>query len=280
MICFICAGEVEDDAEFHLRCCSCDKVLHYRCGMGYDDPVKAFKVSLGKQQYKCPICIVGSTYDAIHLALKALEKLAKPAAPAEGGEVQFDGDAPANVEVQDGDAPANVEVQDVSGGNVSVESHATSISISLMSLLSLMSLQSLLTGQRFSQRSLRPDNSDTNIPASQPRPRTSTVGSGYSFRNIVSPSELRRIKRCKGMLYGLKNIANSVDSLAILDSNARGIKAEDIDGSGSKVCLRQIGGLCCNDSGPERVQTPIPQDKAHLFWSRHERPLTSYGTSW
>ena len=85
--------------------------------MGYDDPVKAFKVSLGKQQYKCPICIVGSTYDAIHLALKALEKLSKPVAPAEGGEVQFDGDA-----------PANVEVQDVSGGNVSAESHATSIS--------------------------------------------------------------------------------------------------------------------------------------------------------
>ena len=83
--------------------------------MGYDDPVKAFKVSLGKQQYKCPICIVGSTYDAIHLALKALEMLSKPVAPAEGG-VQFDGDA-----------LANVEVHDVSGDNVSGDTRELTI---------------------------------------------------------------------------------------------------------------------------------------------------------
>ena len=47
------------------------------------------------------------------------------------------------------------------------------------------------------------------------------------------------------MLYGLKNISETIDTLALLDSNARGILGEHIDGNGRKVCLRQIGGLCC-----------------------------------
>ena len=79
----------------------------------------------------------------------------------------------------------------------------------------------------------------------QQRSRVNTVSSaGGGFRDVVSQSELRRKKRCKGMLYGLKHMNNSVDTLLVLDSNGRSIKSEDIDGEGDKVCLRQIGGLC------------------------------------
>ena len=47
------------------------------------------------------------------------------------------------------------------------------------------------------------------------------------------------------MLFGLKNIPNTVDTLMILDSNGRDIKAEHIDATATKLCFRQIGGLCC-----------------------------------
>ena len=87
MIYSLCSDAVGDAVELHLRCSDCDQVLHYRCGMGYDDPVKAFKVSLGKQQqYKCPVCIVGSTYKLIHMALRIHEQRTQ-AALADRGEV-------------------------------------------------------------------------------------------------------------------------------------------------------------------------------------------------
>ena len=73
--------------------------------------------------------------------------------------------------------------------------------------------------------------------------QSSDAGS-VPFSPVVSVAEQRRIKRCKGMLHGLKHIPSTVDTLLILDSNGRSISGEDIDGSGNKICARAIGGLC------------------------------------
>ena len=83
MKCLLCTDDVpDDDVELYLKCRSCQHLLHYQCGMGYEDPVRAFKISVGKQQYKCPICVVASSYDFLHLVLNKHEQLAKPAVPA------------------------------------------------------------------------------------------------------------------------------------------------------------------------------------------------------
>ena len=229
MNCLICSGDVTTGLEFHLRCSSCDGVLHYRCGMGYDDPVQAFRRSLGKQQYKCPICIVGSSYATIHKALAAHEKLATVDSEA----VVADGEA--LVDAANGDA---LEVSQVNGdGHSDRGSHVVSEVESVGAGLHDIS--------NISQHSAIPGSQPRGSP--RPRPRTSTVSteSEPSFRNVVSSSELRRVKKCKGMLYSLKNTPSTVETVILLDSNGRDINSEIIDGGRGKICLRSIGGLCC-----------------------------------
>ena len=217
MNCLLCTEEVQEALEFHLRCSSCDEVLHYRCGMGYEDPVKAFRISPGKQHYKCPVCIIGSSYNSIHLALKKHELLSsKQDIPAEDdntvSEASHD-DTPA----VDGEGVIHTyAAPSLDGGDVGNLSHISHTSGS----------QRIPNGQ-------------------EPRPRASTAGSDPSLQPVVSVAESRRVKRCKGMLYGLKHLPSTVDTLILLDSNGRDIKAENIDSTGKKLCLRQIGGLCC-----------------------------------
>lgn len=226
---------MNEGAEHHLKCSSCDQVLHYQCGIGYEDPVKAFRVSLGKQQYKCPICIVADTHKLIIMALQRHDQLTThppPVAPVpvhdaaavqEGGEAdpEVDGDAAPGGDgvppphVNDGAPPPHVN------DGAPQENLAGDISLA----------------------------SGSSIHPYQPeRRRTSTVRSDRhngSFRPVLSDGERQRVRRCKGMLFGLKHISGSVDTLLLLDSNGRGILEENIDGSGRKVCLRAIGGLCC-----------------------------------
>ena len=98
MKCLLCTDDVQDD-QVELKCRSCQHVLHYLCGMGYADPVRAFKTSVGKQQYKCPVCVVASSYDFLHLVLKKHEQLAKPAVPAATEETE------AEVTVEESEEP-------------------------------------------------------------------------------------------------------------------------------------------------------------------------------
>ena len=77
-----------------LVCSHCEHNIHYVCGIGYNDPVKAFKVSLSKDKYVCPICIVGAKYKLIHLALDSHQlqtaKQVAQAATAANGVIERD----------------------------------------------------------------------------------------------------------------------------------------------------------------------------------------------
>ena len=80
-------------------------------------------------------------------------------------------------------------------------------------------------------------NAHTSQPAAQTSSSDHIVSATPSpddadFRHVVSDHERRRIKRCKGMIYGLKHVSRTVDTLLILDSNGRSISSEDIDGNG------------------------------------------------
>ena len=218
MNCFLCSEEVGEALEFHLKCSSCDKILHYRCGMGYEDPVKAFRTSPGKQQYKCPVCIIGSSYNFIHLALRKHELLSTQDVQAEDDD-NTESEASHISAVDGGRAVQTSPAPSLNDGGVGDVSHI----------------------------SHTPEGIDSQAipPGQEPRPRTSTVGTDPSLQPVLPVSESRLVKRCKGMLYGLKHIPNTVDTLILLDSNGRDIKVENIDSTGKKLCLRQIGGLCC-----------------------------------
>ena len=200
--------------------------------MGYEDPVRAFKISVGKQQYKRPICVVASSYDFLHLVLNKHEQLAKPAVPAATEEAEDTVEEsveppppthpPQQQTVGEGVVPAvepTTPQQQQQTGNL----HADLSHLSSVSRMTRRSISPITNGQR---------------------PRTSTVASNGSFRPVLSHHESRRVKRCKGMLYGLRNIPATVDSLILLDSNGRDIMADNIDNNSGKLVVREIGGLC------------------------------------
>ena len=237
MKCLLCTDDVQDD-QVELKCHSCQHVLHYLCGMGYADPVRAFKTSVGKQQYKCPVCVVASSYDFIHLVLKKHEQLAKPAVPAATEEAE---DTVEESEEPPPPPPPDVETnitqQQTVGERVEPVVELTTPQLQQTGNIHA-NLSHLSSVSRVSRMSVSP------ITNGQPRQRTSTVGSNGSFRTVLSHHEFRRVKRCKGMLYGLRNIPATVDSMILLDSNGRDIMADKIDNNSGKLCVREIGGLC------------------------------------
>ena len=74
MDCFLCAGDLQEE---QLKCSLCSHQLHYACGMGVEVPAEEFRISPGKKQYICPICIAASSYNRIHLVLARHEALSK-----------------------------------------------------------------------------------------------------------------------------------------------------------------------------------------------------------
>ena len=94
--CSMCKQSVQRGDEFYLQCSSCEKKLHYTCGLGYPDPVKAFRISLGKDQYVCPICLVAREYDFIHMVISRHRELSTPKPAGWAEEVDDNGEqAPA-----------------------------------------------------------------------------------------------------------------------------------------------------------------------------------------
>ena len=75
-------------------------------------------------------------------------------------------------------------------------------------------------------------------------PSVNINNSGEDDRYKHVTFEIRRMKRAKGMLFGLKRIPASVNTLFILDSNGRDIVGDQIDGDTGVCSVRAVGGLC------------------------------------
>ena len=67
--CTVC--NLESSEEFTCR--GCRDSIHYICALGFDPPAQ-LKSSPDKQEYLCPLCIAGSTYDLLHRALDAHQR--------------------------------------------------------------------------------------------------------------------------------------------------------------------------------------------------------------
>ena len=64
--CTVC--NTVSNAEFTCRGCKGD--IHYICALGFDPPAQ-LKNTPDKVEYLCPICVAGSSYDLLHLALES-----------------------------------------------------------------------------------------------------------------------------------------------------------------------------------------------------------------
>ena len=237
--CYLCSKAIKAGIEWNLKCSSCSQVLHYTCGIGYEDPVKAFRASLGKQQqYRCPICIVATSYKLIHLVLDRHQKLSSD--PNDGA---ADVSSLSNVSsISNG----SISSTDVNEGNGTGDTETAVIIPDAPPLTPHGSSEpnDIVTGTERGVTQDAPPVLTPQVPVLRLRDNSPTTSATTEYRQVMSSNETRRVKRCKGMLYGLKHIPSSVDTIIILDSNGRSIKADDIDGSSGKVAIKQIGGLC------------------------------------
>ena len=64
--CTICSGDAGDE----LQCSVCTHHIHYQCALGFLPPDE-FKNGAGKTNYICPPCVVGTSYELLHMAINA-----------------------------------------------------------------------------------------------------------------------------------------------------------------------------------------------------------------
>ena len=216
--CLLCDSEVTEE----LQCKWCKHVCHFRCAFGRKVSIKRNQEYFHNGAFSCAICLVGRSNEFIIKALSTNQTY-NQSTHATDFEFHVDTDT-----VDEEDKEETIVAEDV---------------------------QPTLTHPTHT-----PASDQTNHDAEQQSQGTPPLPSGNPLRlrdnasgaleaeaeytTQVSQSELRRIKRAKGMLYGLKHISSSIETLLILDSNGRDVTGESIDGAGDKVCVRTIGGLC------------------------------------
>lgn len=230
--CTICLQVAHDE----LQCYRCKSSLHYICCMGFDPP-EELKTSEDKSKFLCATCLVGSDLELLH---RALDTHSKSRGSAHLSPTQGDN----RHNHQDELSVSHLSpIQGVNRHNHLDESSDTTIHPG----------QPVHPGEGGVTPPHVHEGSQGDAHTSQPSAQTSSSDHIASatpspddadFRHVVSDHERRRIKRCKGMIYGLKHVSRTVDTLLILDSNGRSISSEDIDGNGEAVCVKQIGGLC------------------------------------
>lgn len=262
--CTIC----QDDATDQLQCTRCKYPQHYTCALGFDPP-EEFKSSDTKSQFICPTCIVGSSYDLIHLALDAHRRLHTV--------------HNSTSRVSGGDHTVHNVMSPIAGDTAhnhqeDTQSHTVAVSHTDSHVVDAASSGDGVT--HGDAGSTNPRDRDTTVPSHPPNhikvpvlrlrdgpPHSHSESESGTFRPVLPESESRRVKRCKGMLHGLKHIPTSVDTLLILDSNGRSIKAEEIDGSGDKICVRGIGGLCVSatTTALKELKVKFPKIKSLAF---------------
>ena len=213
--CCYCSGLIEEKG---LTCCSCHRKLHFKCGTGLDNVrQRTITTYLHDCTFRCPLCRIGEK-NALISTVITINQVFNERKHA----TEFRPDIILQETVLD-------DAQTVGPVTEAVDT---------------------------ANGTQHPGPSDGTLPNGGPPSQTSPLrlrdgppphGPGVDerddFRVTVSRHEQRRIKRCKNMLTGLRNISTTVDTLLILDSNGKSIKGEDITNSG-KIAVKCISGLC------------------------------------
>ena len=258
--CCYCSGLVQEEG---LQCSNCHRKYHFRCGTGLDNICdRTITKALKDVTFKCSLCKIGEKNTLIHTVITINQAFneAKHAVEFHPGELVEDvaivTDHPA-VEIpaaevtepvlptQPGDGVPPVLPTQPGDGVHPVPGAEPGINTN--------------TGTREAEADTRrrgPSLSSNGTP----------VDVRNRFRTSVNKHELRRIKRCKGMLYGIKHVNPNTKTLLILDSNGRGVRDEDIDSDGS-ISIKSVGGLCVSatTTALKECKVRYPQIKTLVF---------------
>lgn len=211
-----------------LDCSSCDRKFHFKCGTGLSNvSERTISTYLNDSSFRCYLCCIAEKNSLITTVIILNQK--------------FNENKPVSV-------PNEANEDDGASSHASLSSQRSQHS-------------SVRDASPHSRVGSRHSGGDGRVPPpgivppvlppgrvrpplDRPASDAGSDAGRRDFHPVIPPSEVRRVKRCKGMLFGLKHIPTTVKTLLILDSNGRDIKGEHIDGTGAKICVKQIGGLC------------------------------------
>ena len=245
--CQLCSTEAPDE----LVCKLCKSLLHFTCAIGTPVNNQGTR-GMFKASYTCPVCLVSQHNDLVlqavsrnqHHIRTSVAAVTAADAARDSTHNQPAADAatdPTHVQPTGETLPPTADPTHMQPTGETLPPTA----VVAATPPAPAAVAELANQGVDPQGDADLSSSLSSISGSQRRrPRTSTIRSGQSFTPVVSETESRRVKRAKGMLHGLKHLPPSVVSVVLLDSNGRDIKGEDIDGSGSIVAVRSIGGLC------------------------------------
>ena len=270
--CCYCSGLVQEEG---LQCSNCHRKYHFRCGTGLDNITdRTISKALKDVTFKCSLCKVGEKNALIHTVITINQAFNEAKHRAEFH-------------------PGNL-VEDVAivTDHPAVETPAVEVTEPVLPTQPGDGVPLVLPTQPGDGvppvLPTQPGDGVQPVPGAEPGTNTNTGsreeeadtrrrGPSLSsngtpgdvrnrFRTSVNKHELRRIKRCKGMLYGIKHVNPNTKTLLILDSNGRGVRDEDIDSDGS-ISIKSVGGLCVSatTTALKECKVRYPQIKTLVF---------------
>ena len=206
--CVICRGSVTDE----LQCAVCEYKTHYLCSLGFTISDE-HKETLDFTSYKCPLCIVGSSYDLLHRALDSHRTQSGMPSPIKRGE------PPQNNTVLEnyGETVARLETSDTRGPDftdfTSAQRHVTTTA----------------------NAEVRTDQSSLPHPDAGALPHVTSLRDSCAGRRNKLSYILRSL---------CQNLPDKATTILIGDSLQKGLVKKDIDRDSDTVRIRSVGGLC------------------------------------
>ena len=255
--CFRCGVDVDDE----LSCKLCLSSAHYICAFGAPVALPRNRAHFNKGSYTCAVCVVSKDNN---LTLKAVSKnqlhnAAKSVRdPGITDPPESESSAERDKSLADIDLDLTAETQ-VTAESQSIEvTDSTVITPGLPSPIHRPTERLDNTAAAASNNAGLGSSEDGNgevdpgpgsgasatLGTSQGGPTAGSTNGDAEYTPVMKGSEIRRVKRCKGLLHGLKHLPTSATTLIILDSNGRDIKGDVIDSSGGSVSVGSVGGLC------------------------------------
>ena len=257
--CFRCGVEVEDE----LSCKLCFSPAHYICAFGAPVTLPRNRAHFNKGSYTCAVCVVSKdntltlravSKNQLHNAAKSARDPVIPDPPESESSAERDTNLDLTAETQVTITPESQPIE-ATDSTVITPGLPSPIHSPTERLNNTAAAASNIAGLGSSE-----DDSDgsgeVNLGIESGAPPTlgtppggltavATNGdAGSEYVPVMKNSEVRRVKRCKGLLHGLKHLPSSVATLIILDSNGRAIKGDVIDSSGGSISVGSVGGLC------------------------------------
>lgn len=204
--CCCCSGLI---GGFGLDCDSCDRRFHFGCGTGLSNVgERTITTYLSECVFRCPLCVIGERNNLIPTVIN-INQLFNTNKLQE-----------LQKELSAAKEPVDDSAKEPVGDDI---------------------VENVKTDGESEIKEPPPKELPANVtPPKERVPEKPRNSDGFTQK--VSRSELTRIKRCKGVLYGL-NVYTTADTVLILDSNGRGIRGDQID-QNNRVVVKAIGGLC------------------------------------